>query len=141
MTRYPIKELFNGVRQYLQEMPASSRHRRVTFEYVMLDGVNDTLADAKSLVKLLSHIPAHVNLIPFNPWPGTKFKSSSWAKILAFQECIRDQGRRTSFGELVCTIRKTRGNDILGACGQLNSSNMKKKAIVLKSTIIRIHQS
>lgn len=105
--RYPIEELLAACWRYTDAH--SKRH--VTFEYVMLDGVNDTDADARELVRLLRGKPAKVNLIPFNPFPGTEFKRSSNNRIARFQELLRK--------DLTTTVRRTRGDDIDAACGQL----------------------
>ena len=109
--KYPISELMAACRAY----PGLSNARRITFEYVMLKGVNDSLADAKALVRLLSGIPAKINLIPFNPWPGTAFECSDWDQIERFSEIVFDAG-------YAAPVRTPRGRDILAACGQLKSS-------------------
>jgi len=106
--KYPITELLAACRRYIEDKP----HRKVTFEYVMLDGVNDSVAEAGKLVKLLEGIPSKVNLIPFNPFPGTHYQSSSREVIDRFQETLIKAG-------LVTIRRKTRGEDIDAACGQL----------------------
>lgn len=106
--KYPIKELMDACRRYIGE----DTRRRVTFEYVMLDGVNDSDGHARALVKLLRNVPAKVNLIPFNPFPGTRYKRSGKERIARFQQIIVDAG-------LVTITRKTRGDDIDAACGQL----------------------
>ena len=95
--------------------------RRITFEYVMLKGVNDSLDDAKRLVKLLKGIPAKINLIPFNPWPGTQYECSDWETIEAFSEVVFRAGYASP-------IRTPRGRDILAACGQLKSESQKMRA-------------
>src|SRR5262249_60990067 len=82
--KYPIRQVLAPCRNY----PGVSNARRITFEYVMLKGVNDSLADAKALVKLLAGIPAKINLIPFNPWPGTRYECSDWERIEKFSEII-----------------------------------------------------
>jgi 23S rRNA (adenine2503-C2)-methyltransferase len=110
--KYPIAELMQAVRQY----PGASNARRVTFEYVMLKGVNDSLEDAKRLVKLLKGIPAKVNLIPFNPWPGTAYECSEWEQIEAFAEVLNKAGYASP-------VRTPRGRDIMAACGQLKSES------------------
>jgi 23S rRNA (adenine2503-C2)-methyltransferase len=115
--KYPIKELFAACRAY----PGLSNARRITFEYVMLKGVNDTLADAKRLVKLLAGIPAKVNLIPFNPWPGTQHECSDWETIEAFAEVLNKAGYASP-------VRTPRGRDIMAACGQLKSESQKVRA-------------
>lgn len=106
--KYPLKELIAACRDNAMMAP----RRTVTFEYVMLDGVNDSLADAHGLVKLLKTVPAKVNLIPFNPFPHSPYRCSSMATINRFKEALNQAG-------LVTTIRKTRGEDIDAACGQL----------------------
>src|SRR5437764_6013161 len=115
--KYPIAELIDACRNY----PGVSNARRITFEYVMLKGVNDTLAAAKALVKLLKGIPAKINLIPFNPWPGTKYECSDWETIEKFSEYIFNAGYSSP-------VRTPRGRDILAACGQLKSATEKLSA-------------
>ncbi|MCC6984198.1 MAG: 23S rRNA (adenine(2503)-C(2))-methyltransferase RlmN [Bauldia sp.] len=110
--KYPIAELMAACRAY----PGLSNARRITFEYVMLRGVNDSLADARELVRLLSGIPAKINLIPFNPWPGTDYECSDWEQIERFAEIINRAGYASP-------IRTPRGRDILAACGQLKSES------------------
>jgi 23S rRNA (adenine2503-C2)-methyltransferase len=112
--KYPLAELFDACRAY----PGSSNSRRITFEYVMLKGVNDSMDDAKLLVKLLKGIPAKINLIPFNPWPGTKYECSDWDQIEKFSEYIFNAGYSSP-------VRTPRGRDILAACGQLKSETEK----------------
>jgi 23S rRNA (adenine2503-C2)-methyltransferase len=115
--KYPIAELLQACRDY----PAASNARRITFEYVMLKGVNDSLDDAKLLVKLLKGIPAKINLIPFNPWPGTRYECSDWDQIEKFSEYIFNAGYSSP-------VRTPRGRDILAACGQLKSETEKLSA-------------
>jgi len=115
--KYPIAELLQACRDY----PGASNARRITFEYVMLRGVNDSLDDAKLLVKLLKGIPAKINLIPFNPWPGTKYECSDWDQIEKFSEYIFNAGYSSP-------VRTPRGRDILAACGQLKSETEKLSA-------------
>ena len=110
--KYPIKELLAACRSY----PGSSNARRITFEYVMLDGINDTASDAKELARLLSDIPAKINLIPFNKWPGAEYECSSHHKIKQFSEILNERG-------LSAPIRMPRGRDIMAACGQLKSAS------------------
>lgn len=110
--KYPLKELIDACRAY----PGLSNARRITFEYVMLKGVNDSLADARDLVKLLKGIPAKINLIPFNPWPGTVYECSDWETIEAFAQFVNDAGYASP-------IRTPRGRDIAAACGQLKSES------------------
>jgi 23S rRNA (adenine2503-C2)-methyltransferase len=115
--KYDLKELFDAIRAY----PDLSNSKRVTFEYVMLKGVNDTLAEAKDLVKLLKGVPSKINLIPFNPWPGMRYECSDWETIEAFAEVLNRAGYASP-------IRTPRGRDILAACGQLRSESVKEKA-------------
>ena len=115
--KYPIAELLEACRNY----PGSSNARRITFEYVMLKGINDTKEDAKRLVQLLKGIPAKVNLIPFNPWPGTKYECSEWDVIEAFAEILNNAGYASP-------VRTPRGRDIMAACGQLKSESQKIRA-------------
>jgi 23S rRNA (adenine2503-C2)-methyltransferase len=115
--KYPIAELLKACREY----PGVSNAKRITFEYVMLKGVNDTPADAKALVKLLKGIPAKINLIPFNPWPGTKYECSDWETIERFSEIVFNAGYASP-------VRTPRGRDILAACGQLKSETQKLSA-------------
>jgi 23S rRNA (adenine2503-C2)-methyltransferase len=115
--KYPIAELLQACRDY----PGASNARRITFEYVMLRGVNDSLDDAKLLVRLLKGIPAKINLIPFNPWPGTRYECSDWDQIEKFSEYIFNAGYSSP-------VRTPRGRDILAACGQLKSETEKLSA-------------
>jgi 23S rRNA (adenine2503-C2)-methyltransferase len=115
--KYPIKELLEACRNY----PSLSNARRITFEYVMLKGVNDSPAEARALVKLLEGIPAKVNLIPFNPWPGAPYECSTEAAIAAFGDIVNAAGYASP-------VRTPRGRDILAACGQLKSASVKLKA-------------
>src|SRR5690348_4684154 len=115
--KYPIAALLEACRNY----PGVSNARRITFEYVMLKGVNDSLADAKALVRLLKGIPAKINLIPFNPWPETKYECSDWDQIEKFSEVIFAAGYASP-------VRTPRGRDILAACGQLKSASEKLSA-------------
>jgi 23S rRNA (adenine2503-C2)-methyltransferase len=115
--KYPIAELMAGIRAY----PGLSNARRVTFEYVMLKGVNDSPAEARALVALLKGIPAKVNLIPFNPWPGSPYECSSWSTIETFAAILNKAGYASP-------IRTPRGRDILAACGQLKSESEKMRA-------------
>jgi len=112
--KYPIAELLEACRTY----PGSSNARRITFEYVMLKGINDSRGDARELVRLLAGIPAKVNLIPFNPWPGAPYESSSDATIKAFSDIVFAAGYSAP-------VRTPRGRDILAACGQLKSASVK----------------
>lgn len=106
--KYPIAELLAACRRYCADVP----HRRVTFEYAMLEGVNDTPEHARALLKLLRGTPAKVNLIPFNPFPGTSYRRSSQEAIDRFRDILMA-------GNLITVTRKTRGDDIAAACGQL----------------------
>ncbi|KKL47236.1 hypothetical protein LCGC14_2337550, partial [marine sediment metagenome] len=106
--KYPIAELLAACKRYV----VGQQRRHITVEYVMLEGINDSMTDAKDLVRILKDLPTKINLIPFNPFPGTSYKCSSRNKIVRFQQYLIDQG-------LVATIRKTRGDDIVAACGQL----------------------
>ena len=115
--KYPLAELLAACRNY----PGLNNARRITFEYVMLKGVNDSLADAKALVKLLSGIPAKINLIPFNPWPGSRYECSDWEQIEKFSEYVFNAGYSSP-------VRTPRGRDILAACGQLKSESEKLRA-------------
>ncbi len=115
--KYPISELIAACRAY----PGLSNARRITFEYVMLKGVNDSLAEAKALVKLVAGIPAKINLIPFNPWPGTAYECSDWEQIERFAEIVNKAGYASP-------VRTPRGRDIMAACGQLKSESLKKRA-------------
>lgn len=114
--RYKIKELLDACRNY----PALKNRSRITFEYVMLDGVNDSDQDAKELIELIKGIPSKINLIPFNPWPGTIYKCSSNNRIHKFARIVEDGG-------YMSPIRKPRGQDIFAACGQLKSESEKIK--------------
>jgi 23S rRNA (adenine2503-C2)-methyltransferase len=116
---YPIAELLAAIRAY----PGLSNAKRVTFEYVMLKGVNDSPAEARALVKLLAGIPAKINLIPFNPWPGSPYECSSGNRIHAFADIVNAAGYASP-------IRTPRGRDILAACGQLKSESQKARASV-----------
>lgn len=115
--KYPIAQLLEACRTY----PGVSNARRITFEYVMLKGVNDSDADARALVRLLKGIPAKINLIPFNPWPGSKYECSDWERIDRFSEIVFNAGYASP-------VRTPRGRDILAACGQLKSETEKMRA-------------
>ena len=115
--KYKIAELMEACRNY----PGASNAKRITFEYVMLKGVNDSIEDAKALIKLLKGIPAKINLIPFNPWPGTKYECSDWEQIEKFSQVVFDAGYASP-------VRTPRGRDILAACGQLKSATEKLSA-------------
>jgi 23S rRNA (adenine2503-C2)-methyltransferase len=115
--KYPIKDLLDACRAY----PGASNARRITFEYVMLKGVNDTPAEARTLVRLLKGLPAKINLIPFNPWPGTIYECSDWETIERFSDVVFSSGYASP-------VRTPRGRDILAACGQLKSETEKLRA-------------
>ncbi|MET0348021.1 MAG: 23S rRNA (adenine(2503)-C(2))-methyltransferase RlmN [Methyloceanibacter sp.] len=115
--KWPIKDLLAACRAY----PGLSNAKRITFEYVMLKGVNDSIADAKELVRLLAKIPAKINLIPFNPWPGAPYECSGWDEIEKFAEVVNRAGYASP-------VRSPRGRDIMAACGQLKSASVKQRA-------------
>ena len=115
--KYDLQTLFDAIRAY----PDLGNSKRVTFEYVMLKGVNDSLAEARDLVRLLKGVPSKINLIPFNPWPGTQYECSDWETIEAFADVLNRAG-------FASPIRTPRGRDILAACGQLRSESVKKSA-------------
>ncbi len=115
--KYPIRDLLEACRAY----PGLSNARRITFEYVMLKGVNDSDAEARDLVRLLKGIPAKINLIPFNPWPGTRYECSDWDRIERFSDIVFRAGYASP-------VRTPRGRDILAACGQLKSETEKVSA-------------
>jgi len=110
--KYPIEELLAACRRY----PGASNARRITFEYVMLRGINDSEAEARELVRLIRGIPAKVNLIPFNPWPGSPYQTSTSEAIQRFARIINEAGYASP-------IRRPRGRDILAACGQLKTES------------------
>ena len=114
--KYPISELIAACRRY----PGASNARRITFEYVMLKGVNDTEADAHELVRLIAGLPAKVNLIPFNPWPGSSFETSTQGAIRRFAEIVMNAGYSAP-------VRSPRGRDILAACGQLRTDSQRRR--------------
>tara|TARA_Y100000591_G_C21791019_1_gene676574 strand:- start:416 stop:1459 length:1044 start_codon:yes stop_codon:yes gene_type:complete len=109
--KWPIENLLKALKDYSKKR----KHKRITFEYIMLDGINDSIKDAKELVKLIKPFKAKINLIPFNPWPGSNYKASSSDQIEVFKKFILDEGK------LVATVRLPRGDDVLAACGQLKS--------------------
>ncbi len=117
--KWPIKDLMDACRDY----STLSNARRITFEYVMLKGMNDSLDDARELTRLMSDIPSKVNLIPFNPWPGSVFECSSNSQIDRFAKLLRDAG-------CVATVRSPRGQDIMAACGQLKSDSVRQRRSV-----------
>jgi 23S rRNA (adenine2503-C2)-methyltransferase len=115
--KYPIAELLEACRNY----PGLSNAKRITFEYVMLKGVNDSLAEARALVRLLAGIPAKINLIPFNPWPGATYECSDWEQIERFADVVNKAGYASP-------VRTPRGRDIHAACGQLKSASVRLRA-------------
>ncbi|MFL5237095.1 MAG: 23S rRNA (adenine(2503)-C(2))-methyltransferase RlmN [Rhizomicrobium sp.] len=115
--KYPIGELLQACRDY----PSVSNARRITFEYVMLKGVNDSLADARELVRVIKGIPAKINLIPFNPWPDAPYECSDWEQIEKFADVVNRAGYASP-------VRTPRGRDIMAACGQLKSESIKQRA-------------
>lgn len=115
--KYPIAALLEACRTY----PGLSNAKRITFEYVMLKGVNDSLAEARALVRLLAGIPAKINLIPFNPWQGSPYECSDWEQIERFAEIVNKAGYASP-------VRTPRGRDIQAACGQLKSASVRLKA-------------
>jgi 23S rRNA (adenine2503-C2)-methyltransferase len=114
--KYPIAELMQACRDY----PTLNNARRITFEYVMLKDVNDSPADARGLIKLIKNIPAKVNLIPFNPWPGAPFERSTNEAISKFAEIVFNAGYASP-------VRTPRGEDIMAACGQLKSDSVRER--------------
>ncbi|WP_343313263.1 23S rRNA (adenine(2503)-C(2))-methyltransferase RlmN [Brucella sp. BE17] len=129
--KYPLEQLIKACREY----PGLSNAKRITFEYVMLKDVNDSLEDAKLLVKTLQGIPAKINLIPFNPWPGTNYQCSDWEQIERFADYVNAAGYASP-------IRTPRGRDILAACGQLKSESermRKSERLALEAMMIAGH--
>jgi len=120
--KYPLKELIQACHDY----PGASNARRITFEYIMLKGVNDSPADARALLKLIRGLPAKFNLIPFNPWPGSDFETPEPRSVKAFSDILQDAGYSAP-------IRMPRGRDILAACGQLRSDSLREKASLAKA--------
>ncbi|MBP02942.1 MAG: 23S rRNA (adenine(2503)-C(2))-methyltransferase RlmN [Rhodospirillaceae bacterium] len=125
--KYPLRELMEACKNY----PGLSNSRRITFEYVMLQGINDSLEDASDLIQLVRDIPCKFNLIPFNPWPGSIHQSSTRSTTNTFQNALAEAG-------ITCPIRAPRGRDILAACGQLKTSSIKvsgkeRKALIEKN--------
>jgi 23S rRNA (adenine2503-C2)-methyltransferase len=114
--RWNIETLLAALRDY----PRLSNSERITFEYVMLKGVNDSDADARRLVQLIAGIPAKINLIPFNEWPGAPYERSDWERIEAFADIIYKAGYASP-------IRTPRGEDIMAACGQLKSATERSR--------------
>lgn len=132
--KYPLAELMRACREY----PGASNARRITFEYIMLKGLNDSLADARRLVALVKDLPAKFNLIPFNPWPGSSYECSNAQDIRKFSDFIQDAGYSAP-------VRTSRGSDILAACGQLRSESLRQKcagqAARLAAGIVDDHHS
>ena len=120
--KYDLEQLMAGIRAY----PGISNARRVTFEYVMLKGINDSPEEARAMIRLIEGIPAKINLIPFNPWPGTDYECSDWKTIERFAAIINKAGYASP-------IRTPRGRDILAACGQLKSESEKVRASVRRA--------
>ncbi|MEL0072368.1 MAG: 23S rRNA (adenine(2503)-C(2))-methyltransferase RlmN, partial [Rhodobiaceae bacterium] len=127
--KYPIAELLQACRDW----PGLSNAKRITFEYVMLKGINDSDADARALVKLLAGIPAKINLIPFNPWPGAPYECSDKARIAAFADIVNRAGYASP-------VRTPRGRDIMAACGQLKSASVKETAAARKMAELQARQ-
>ena len=115
--KYPLKDLMDACRNY----PGLNNARRITFEYVMLKGINDSPADARALVKMLDGIPSKINLIPFNPWPGAPYERSTDKAIQVFGDIVNNAGYASP-------VRTTRGEDIMAACGQLKSASVRLSA-------------
>ena len=114
--KYPIAEVLAACRRY----PGASNARRITFEYVMLKGINDSDADARELVRLIAGMPAKVNLIPFNPWPGSAYEPSARPTVERFARIVNDAG-------FSAPVRTPRGRDILAACGQLRTESRRER--------------
>ncbi|MEM9013583.1 MAG: 23S rRNA (adenine(2503)-C(2))-methyltransferase RlmN [Pseudomonadota bacterium] len=123
--KYPIGELMEACRTY----PGVSNARRITFEYVMLRNVNDSDAEARELVRLLRGVPAKINLIPFNPWPGAPYECSEWDRIEKFADIVNRAGYASP-------IRTPRGRDIAAACGQLKTASEKQRASVVRRNAV-----
>ena len=117
--KYPIEELIAACRRY----PGSSNARRITFEYVMLKDVNDSAAEARELVRLIAGLPAKVNLIPFNPWPGSQYETSTPAAVAKFSRIVSDAG-------ISAPVRTPRGRDISAACGQLKTDSKRERTAI-----------
>ncbi|MEQ1889081.1 MAG: 23S rRNA (adenine(2503)-C(2))-methyltransferase RlmN [Alphaproteobacteria bacterium] len=124
--KYPIAQLLAACRAY----PGASNARRITFEYVMLKGVNDSLADARELVRIIAGIPAKINLIPFNPWPGAPYECSEWAQIEKFAEIVNRAGYASP-------VRTPRGRDIMAACGQLKSASERARKNTAPAALVK----
>ena len=130
----PINKKWNisNLLETLKNYPKVSNSERITFEYVMLKDINDTDEDAHRLVKLIKGIPAKINLIPFNEWPGSPFERSDWKQIESFAEIIYRAGYASP-------IRKPRGEDIMAACGQLKSATEKERKSKKTSVVINLN--
>ncbi len=136
--KYPLEQLIAACQRYIAKDGNESSRKHVTIEYVMLDGVNDSLTHAQEMIKLLKNLPSKINLIPFNPFPHAPYGRSSRNKIISFQKALSDAG-------FVCTIRQTRGDDIDAACGQLvgqvadrtRRAEQWKKKVAAQNEIIR----
>ena len=122
--KYPLAELMRACREY----PGASNSRRITFEYIMLKGINDSMADARKLLRLIKGLPAKFNLIPFNPWPGVAYECSTATDIRRFSDILQDNGYSAP-------IRASRGSDILAACGQLRSESQRQKCTRLSERL------
>ena len=122
--KYPLKNLIQACRDY----PRAKNSKRITFEYVMLKGINDSVSDAKQLVKMIAGIPAKINLIPFNPWPNSPYECSNRDQIKKFSDIINNAGYASP-------VRKTRGQDIMAACGQLKSTSVKLRKSTLRKSL------
>ena len=120
--KYPLKDLIEACHNY----PRTRNSKRITFEYVMLKGINDKMSDARQLIKLIDGIPAKINLIPFNPWPNSPYECSDRAQIKKFSDILNNAGYSSP-------IRKTRGQDIMAACGQLKSASIKVRKSALRA--------
>jgi 23S rRNA (adenine2503-C2)-methyltransferase len=124
--KYPLKELMSACLRYIEFAPRDF----VTFEYVMLKGVNDSLAQAKELIDLVKDVPCKFNLIPFNSFPNSGYKCSDRGTMARFKEILADEG-------IITTIRKTRGDDIAAACGQLAGQVQDKTKRSQKISFLR----
>ncbi len=124
--KYPIKDLMDACRRY----PGANNARRITFEYVMLKGINDSQADARELIRLVKGTPAKFNLIPFNPWPGSQYECSNKSDMKRFADILNDGG-------FSAPIRMPRGRDILAACGQLKSASERDVAALKAAAAAR----
>jgi len=122
--KYPLAQLIKACHEY----PGASNSRRITFEYIMLKGINDSVQDAKKLLKLIKGLPAKFNLIPFNPWPGVSYECSTEADIRRFSDILQDNGYSAP-------VRASRGSDILAACGQLRSESQRQKCTRLTARL------